>query len=207
MDCSICGKNLERLGQFGGLFPASASIGGFGPTTDFNMWRAQVCTSCSLIFCENCLDLGRPTPCPQCGTPTQPAFQATVNAMGKIKGQLASKNFYGYSVEEAMLKAEQGIKELNIPKEKIIELKVSRLPKLQVSTIWKESIATAKEAALKEIKSKQSFIESGPQKGALTEDSAYDVSEPVVIKTGFWDNKCVEISYKLPALVQLLYRT
>jgi len=83
--CSKCGTTLEFMGEFGGVFSSSASVRGYGSSSDFDMWRANVCTKCRLVFCGNCIKLGYPTPCPECGHPTEPAYRGTINAMGKIR--------------------------------------------------------------------------------------------------------------------------
>ena len=85
MNCSKCGKTLEAMGLFGGLFSSSVSVLGAGSASDFEMWRAQVCPKCKLVFCDGCLDLGGPTPCPECGNPTEPAYRGTLNAMGGVR--------------------------------------------------------------------------------------------------------------------------
>jgi HEAT repeat protein len=82
MKCSKCDKPLEFMGQFGGIFSSTTSVRGAGNASDFDMWRAQVCTRCSYVFCDDCLELGRPTPCPKCGTPTAPAYRGTLKTMG-----------------------------------------------------------------------------------------------------------------------------
>ena len=79
------------MGLFGGVFSSHASVQGIGDSSDFNMWKAQVCTTCRLLFCGNCIALGRPTPCPECGNPTVPAFKGTVDAMGVIRSLAGSK--------------------------------------------------------------------------------------------------------------------
>jgi len=94
--CSSCGKQLKPIRMSGGVFSSSASIGGGGSPSQFDMWRAQVCETCKFAFCGDCIELGYPTPCPQCGNPTVPAFQATLIQMGPLKvyhgHSLASKS-------------------------------------------------------------------------------------------------------------------
>ena len=85
MNCSKCGKPLEEMGQFGSAFSTAASVRGFGNPSNYNMWKAQVCTKCKLVFCGDCIELGRPTPCPQCGSPTEPAYKGTIDAMGALR--------------------------------------------------------------------------------------------------------------------------
>ena len=84
MNCSKCGKPLEFMGQFGGILSSGASVQGAGNPSDFDMWRAQVCATCKLVFCGKCIELGRPTPCLECGTPTSPAYRGTLKAIGKL---------------------------------------------------------------------------------------------------------------------------
>jgi len=187
MECSLCGKPLEFIGQFGGAFSPEASVSGIGSGDDFNMWRAQVCTKCKLIFCEDCLELGRPTPCPDCGQPTEPAFRGIVNAMGKIKKPVETEIFYGKTEIEALKKAE----ERNIPKERIMILKVTREVESWVST--GEGV-TRNDALMDALR---------------LEHGAFDISEPEIIYKGFmgmtkWK---IEVEYKLPARVMLRYRT
>jgi len=42
MDCSICGKSLEFMRQFGGVFSPTASVLNLGSGSDYDMWIAQV---------------------------------------------------------------------------------------------------------------------------------------------------------------------
>jgi thioredoxin 1 len=83
MNCSSCGKTLESQG-LRDIFP-SASIGGVGSPSDYDMWKAQACRHCKLVLCGDCIRLGEPTPCPECGAPTEPAYKKIVAAMGAIR--------------------------------------------------------------------------------------------------------------------------
>lgn len=105
MNCSKCGKTLEAIGQFGGIFSPSASILGLGNPSDFDMWRAQVCTKCRLVFCGDCLKLGLPTPCLNCGNPTEPAFKGAINAMGAVI-TMEELNFVPCKICRAKMKSE-----------------------------------------------------------------------------------------------------
>lgn len=62
VECSACGTRVKKLE--GGLF------GNVGP---LEQWMANVCVPCGRVYCQNCLQLGGPTPCPRCGAPTKPA--------------------------------------------------------------------------------------------------------------------------------------
>jgi hypothetical protein len=43
MNCSLCDKTIESMGQFGGLFSPDSSVIGLGSGSDYDMWKAQVC--------------------------------------------------------------------------------------------------------------------------------------------------------------------
>jgi hypothetical protein len=173
------------MGQFGGVFSPAASVRGLGSLIDFDMWRAQVCISCRLAFCEDCLDLGHPTPCPECGTPTKPAYRGFLNAMGEVRKLMETETFYGHTDAEAIKKAE----ERNIPKERIVMLRVMETVKPETSTGQGPTMAAA-------------------VKDAYVSRDAFDVSQPLVKEKGFWPFKKwrVEIMYKMPAEVTLRYR-
>jgi len=76
--CSLCRKNLEFMGQFGGAFEPDTSVKGSGDPNDFDMWRGQVCVPCRFVFCPECIEIGQPTPCPKCGVPTMPAYRGAI---------------------------------------------------------------------------------------------------------------------------------
>jgi len=52
--CSTCGKPLEAL-------PRIIHF------SDFDQWYGNVCTQCGRVYCNHCLEIGTPTPCPECG--------------------------------------------------------------------------------------------------------------------------------------------
>lgn len=60
VNCSSCGRPLEAL-------PRIVHF------SDFDQWYGNVCTQCGRVYCNSCLEIGTPTPCPECGAPTQPA--------------------------------------------------------------------------------------------------------------------------------------
>ena len=42
----------------------------------------NVCTTCRKAFCDECIQVGGPSPCPRCGSPTEPAGENEVRAIG-----------------------------------------------------------------------------------------------------------------------------
>jgi len=72
VQCTECGKQLRKLE--GALF---AQI------PDLEQWFGNVCVTCGRVFCDSCMELGGPTPCPHCGTPTEPAQRMVLRRIGK----------------------------------------------------------------------------------------------------------------------------
>lgn len=60
--CSNCSQEIKRL-----------DVGVAEDIPSLQQWRGNVCLHCKKVYCSNCLQLGGPTPCPQCGEPTKPA--------------------------------------------------------------------------------------------------------------------------------------
>jgi HEAT repeat protein len=82
---------VERLLREQGFEPSSIPCSGCGR----RMWRyperlarsgatlfGNVCLPCKAIFCNQCIQVGGPTPCPQCGVPTGPAGRAELLQIG-----------------------------------------------------------------------------------------------------------------------------
>lgn len=42
----------------------------------------NICVSCQKVFCDECIQVGGPTPCPSCGTPTLPAGRDELARIG-----------------------------------------------------------------------------------------------------------------------------
>lgn len=61
--CSKCGSPLREMPML--PFMATAP--------DMKQWFGNACTACKRIYCHNCIEVGGPTPCPNCGQPTQAA--------------------------------------------------------------------------------------------------------------------------------------
>lgn len=66
--CSKCSKPIKKTEGFGG------SVVG-GETSSLDTWFGNVCTRCEKAFCADCIKVGGPTPCPNCGNPTYPAMR------------------------------------------------------------------------------------------------------------------------------------
>lgn len=67
--CSNCGKELKLLNTEPGI-----------PSLD--LWFGNVCIPCHEVFCNDCIEVGGPTPCPKCKTPTKPAQRRNLNEIG-----------------------------------------------------------------------------------------------------------------------------
>ncbi len=61
--CSKCGNLLEELSDL----PFIDAV------PDMKQWFGNVCINCKRIYCNNCINVSGPTPCPNCGQPTEPA--------------------------------------------------------------------------------------------------------------------------------------
>jgi hypothetical protein len=68
--CSTCGEDVWRQPTIG----ATAVL---GPALFGN-----VCVPCGAVYCDQCIKVGGPTPCPQCGKPTLPAGQRELRQIG-----------------------------------------------------------------------------------------------------------------------------
>ena len=62
VDCGVCGYKVWQHPQRG----AQEAV--LGPSLFGN-----VCMSCKRVLCDQCIQVGGPTPCPECGRPTEPA--------------------------------------------------------------------------------------------------------------------------------------
>jgi hypothetical protein len=62
VSCSHCGEPMWK-------YPAGNLFG-------------NVCVPCGRTYCNRCIQVGGPTPCPECGRPTAPAGQAELMQMG-----------------------------------------------------------------------------------------------------------------------------
>jgi hypothetical protein len=77
VECSKCGRRLRPIGNVQDRFKSAGwsvlvlSSDG-NPKPDRQQWLGTVCTSCGLIFCHKCRDVG-PGPCPNCGEKVKPA--------------------------------------------------------------------------------------------------------------------------------------
>lgn len=76
--CSVCGASIRQLPGFAGQV---VTLGG-GTTNALDQWFANVCVNCSKVYCDNCMELGGPTPCPTCGEPTLPAQRMHLQRIG-----------------------------------------------------------------------------------------------------------------------------
>lgn len=65
LKCSNCGKVLKPIGKFTG-----------NPVWD--QYMGNFCRQCNKVYCGDCIKLGGPTPCPNCGSET------TVAAVGFV---------------------------------------------------------------------------------------------------------------------------
>lgn len=70
--CTECGKAIRTME--GGLFQQ---------VPDLEQWFGNVCVECGRVYCDQCLTLGGPTPCPHCGAPTKPAQRGFLHQVGK----------------------------------------------------------------------------------------------------------------------------
>lgn len=83
--CTKCQSELEYLGDPRSMFSPTASV--IGPPSAFRameQWRGNVCVACRTVYCEKCLELGGPTPCPNCGEPTYPAQKMYLEQAGRL---------------------------------------------------------------------------------------------------------------------------
>ena len=83
--CTKCQGELEYLGDPRGMFSPTASV--IGPPSAFRameQWRGNVCVKCRSVYCEKCIELGGPTPCPNCGEPTYPAQRMYLEQAGRL---------------------------------------------------------------------------------------------------------------------------
>ena len=61
LTCSSCGSVIPRI------------PGLFGDVEGQQTWMGNACVPCGRVYCQRCIVLGGPTPCPICGTPTNAA--------------------------------------------------------------------------------------------------------------------------------------
>jgi predicted RNA-binding Zn-ribbon protein involved in translation (DUF1610 family) len=83
--CSICGKQLEYLGnpldnaeKHGSTVTVSGGASYETVKAGFDHWLGTVCVSCGHIYCPDCLEYGH-TPCPKCGRTVKPAQLRELN--------------------------------------------------------------------------------------------------------------------------------
>ncbi len=69
--CSKCGSFLRRNPPMGAVEAV------LGPT-----YLGNVCLTCGKVFCAQCITVGGPTPCPDCGRPTEPAMRRELELIG-----------------------------------------------------------------------------------------------------------------------------
>jgi hypothetical protein len=69
IQCSKCGKPLLYL-------PVQI------PDPDLEQWHGNVCTACNRVFCPDCIQVGGPAPCPNCGQPTLAAQRMNLRKAG-----------------------------------------------------------------------------------------------------------------------------
>jgi hypothetical protein len=73
VNCSKCGNPLIELPSLGALDAAAP---------DMKQWFGNVCINCRSVYCNNCIKVGGPTPCPKCGQPTVPAQLYSLRKIG-----------------------------------------------------------------------------------------------------------------------------
>jgi hypothetical protein len=85
IQCSACNAPIEFIGGIAAQCPNAdiAVIGGDGSSMD--LWRGQICSQCRRVYCGSCIELGRPSPCPSCGTRTEPANRRKLEQIGLIR--------------------------------------------------------------------------------------------------------------------------
>jgi hypothetical protein len=72
--CTYCRQELEYLGEPASLFSQNTSLAGTPAVLHkMEQWRGNVCVQCALVLCPSCIEVGEPTLCPCCNTPTYPA--------------------------------------------------------------------------------------------------------------------------------------
>jgi hypothetical protein len=83
--CTRCQGELEYMGDPRSMFSPTASvIGPLGAFRAMEQWRGNVCVKCRSVYCEKCIALGGPTPCPNCGEPTYPAQRMYLEQAGRL---------------------------------------------------------------------------------------------------------------------------
>lgn len=80
--CSLCGKKIKYIEN--PMVDGSATLIG-GSLDSFDQWAGNVCLNCKMVLCSRCIDIGRSSPCPNCGQPTNPAFKNYLEQIGMIK--------------------------------------------------------------------------------------------------------------------------
>jgi len=70
--CSKCGNSLMEMPEM----PWMRADPGM------KQWFGNVCTHCKRVFCNNCIKVGGPTPCPNCDQPTDPAQLYVLQRIG-----------------------------------------------------------------------------------------------------------------------------
>jgi hypothetical protein len=70
--CSSCGQALTELP----MLPFMQAM------PDLKQWHGNVCKDCKRVYCANCIEVGGPTPCPECGNPTDPAQLIALRQIG-----------------------------------------------------------------------------------------------------------------------------
>jgi hypothetical protein len=86
IQCSICNKQLEYLGDPRSMFgPFTSVLGGSEATFHaMEQWRGLVCTKCRKVYCVDCIGYEglRPNPCPNCGKEPLPAQREYLSQAG-----------------------------------------------------------------------------------------------------------------------------
>jgi hypothetical protein len=110
INCSKCGKELRLLKSFLGDIP------------DMDTYFGNVCMACKRVYCSECIEVGKSTPCPECGTPTDPALRKNLREIGLLTEPiLLTLDVEAESLDEAREKVKSQIPEgLILISEKII---------------------------------------------------------------------------------------
>lgn len=81
--CLKCGASLKEL-------PNSAvEI----QNPDLQQWLGNVCLTCEMVYCEKCIKIMGPTPCPVCGSATVPAIRMHLRKVRAV--ELIKKYIFG----------------------------------------------------------------------------------------------------------------
>lgn len=81
--CSRCDQQLKYLGSYLDDVRAHGGTVTGGSTQSewvFQFWNGTVCTHCRMVYCRDCQESGRATPCRNCGQPVRPASHNVIPA-------------------------------------------------------------------------------------------------------------------------------